>query len=54
MAPREQARVGSRERKRRGPKVVVTNAGLRQVTIDLARRRRERLAQSRRGISKDA
>jgi hypothetical protein len=36
----EKARVKSRDRKVRGPKVVVDNAGLRKVQMQLAERRR--------------
>ena len=36
----EKARVKARDRKVRGPRVVVDNAGLRKLTMELARRRR--------------
>ncbi|GAC1654233.1 MAG: hypothetical protein NVS9B1_05090 [Candidatus Dormibacteraceae bacterium] len=36
----EKARVKARDRKIRGPKVKVDNAGLRKVTMQLAERRR--------------
>jgi len=36
----EKARVKSRDRKIRGPKVVVDNPGLRKVTMQVAERRR--------------
>jgi len=38
----EKARVKSRDRKVRGPKVVVDNPGLRKLAMQLAARRRER------------
>ena len=37
----EKARVRSRDRKIRGPKVVVDNEGLRKIQLQLARKRRE-------------
>jgi hypothetical protein len=40
LAPREGARVRGRDRKVRGPKVVVDNAGLKKLTLALADRRR--------------
>ena len=42
----ERARVSARDRKVRGPKVKVDNAGLRKVTMQLADRRRRRDAGS--------
>jgi hypothetical protein len=41
LPPTERARVKARDRKVRGPKVVVDNPGLRKVTLQLAERRRE-------------
>jgi len=40
LPPRERARVRSRDRKIRGPKVVVDNAGLKKLTLELAHKRR--------------
>ena len=40
LPPRERARVRSRDRKIRGPKVVVDNAGLKKLTLELAQKRR--------------
>ena len=37
----EKARVKARDRKVRGPKVVVDNPGLRKTAMELARKRRE-------------
>lgn len=42
LPPRERARVRSRDRKIRGPKVVVDNAGLKKLLVQLAERRRRR------------
>lgn len=42
LAPTEKARVKARDRKVRGPKVVVDNPGLRKLTQQLAERRRAR------------
>jgi hypothetical protein len=41
LPPRERARVRSRDRKIRGPKVVVDNAGLKKLTLELAQKRRQ-------------
>ena len=38
LPDRERARVASRDRKLRGPKVVMVNPGLRQRTLELAAR----------------
>lgn len=43
MAPREDAHVKARDRKVRGPKVVVVNAGLKKLAEHLADKRRKRL-----------
>jgi hypothetical protein len=40
LPARERARVRSRDRKVRGPRVVVDNPGLRQLALHLAERRR--------------
>jgi hypothetical protein len=40
LPSRERARVRSRDRKVRGPKVVVDNAGLKKLTLELAEKRR--------------
>jgi len=42
LPARERARVRSRDRKIRGPRVVVDNPGLKKLTIDLAEKRRKR------------
>jgi hypothetical protein len=42
LPDRERARVQSRDRKVRGPKVIVDNPGLRQLALHLAARRRAR------------
>ena len=44
LAATEAARVKSRDRKVRGPKVVVDNAGLRKATMALAERLRRKTA----------
>jgi hypothetical protein len=41
LPPRERARVRSRDRKVRGPKVVVDNPGLKKLTLELAEKRRQ-------------
>jgi len=41
MPDKEKAKVAARDRKLRGPKVVVDNAGLRKLTLDLAEKRRQ-------------
>jgi hypothetical protein len=41
LPERERARVNARDRKQRGPKVVVDNPGLRQVAMQRAARLRE-------------
>jgi len=41
LPARERARVRSRDRKIRGPKVVVDNAGLKKLTLELAQKRRQ-------------
>jgi len=43
LPSRERARVRARDRKNRQPKMVVDNAGLRDLTMRLAEKRRERL-----------
>ena len=40
LPPRERARARSRDRKVRGPKVIVDNAGLKKLTLELAEKRR--------------
>lgn len=45
LPSRERARVRSRDRKVRGPRVVVDNPGLRKLAMYLAERRRRQLAQ---------
>ena len=40
LPERERARVRSRDRKIRGPRVVVDNPGLKKLVVDLAERRR--------------
>jgi hypothetical protein len=40
LPERERARVTARDRKIRGPRVIVDNAGLRQVQMQVGRRRR--------------
>jgi len=47
LPDRERARVRSRDRKTRGPGVVVDNPGLRQLTLHLAARRRAARAAGR-------
>jgi len=44
LPSRERARVKSRDRKVRGPGVIVDNPGLRQLALHLAARRRARQA----------
>jgi hypothetical protein len=41
LPARERARVRSRDRKVRGPKVVVDNPGLKKLTLELAEKRRQ-------------
>lgn len=41
LSPREGARARSRDRKVRGPRVVVDNAGLKTLTLQLAQKRRQ-------------
>jgi len=41
LPDREKAKLIARDRKLRGPKVVVDNPGLRKVTLDLAEKRRQ-------------
>ena len=41
LPTRERARVRSRDRKIRGPKMVVDNAGLKKLTLELAQKRRQ-------------
>jgi hypothetical protein len=41
LPDKEKAKLGARDRKLRGPKVVVDNPGLRKVTLDLAEKRRQ-------------
>ena len=45
LPARERARVRHRDRKVRGPKVVVDNAGLKQLAMHLAEKRRRRRPQ---------
>jgi hypothetical protein len=40
LPERERSRVRSRDRKVRGPKVIVDNAGLKKIQLQLAQRRR--------------
>ena len=40
LPARERSRVRSRDRKIRGPKVVVDNSGLKKLTLELAEKRR--------------
>jgi hypothetical protein len=40
LSPRERARLRSRDRKIRGPRMIVDNPGLKKLTVDLANRRR--------------
>ena len=47
LPPRERARVRGRDRKIRGPKVVVDNAGLKKLTLELAEKRRRKLRATR-------
>ncbi len=49
LPERERARVRARDRKVRGPKVVVDNAGLRKLAMQRAARLRERRRQAERG-----
>ena len=49
LPERERARVRARDRKVRGPKVVVDNAGLRKLARQRAARLRERRRQAERG-----
>ncbi|HSR24225.1 MAG TPA: hypothetical protein VLW53_11795 [Candidatus Eisenbacteria bacterium] len=42
LPARERARVRSRDRKVRGPRVVVDNPGQKQLLVDLAEKRRRR------------
>jgi hypothetical protein len=44
LPERERARVRSRDRKIRRPRMVVDNPGLKKLTVDLAERRRRRAA----------
>jgi hypothetical protein len=44
LPARERARVRSRDRKVRGPRVVVDNAGLKKLTLHLAEKRRRAVA----------
>lgn len=48
LPERERARVRARDRKVRGPKVVVDNAGLRKTALERARKLREKLRETRR------
>ena len=41
LPDKEKAKLAGRDRKLRGPKVVVDNPGLRKVAIDLAEKRRQ-------------
>jgi len=41
LPDKDKAKLGARDRKLRGPKVVVDNPGLRKVTLDLAEKRRK-------------
>ena len=49
LAAAEAARVKARDRKVRGPKVIVDNAGLRKATMALADRRRRKAAKPEEG-----
>ena len=42
LSPRERARIRGRDRKVRGPRVIVDNPGLKKLVVDLANRRRAR------------
>ena len=44
LPDRERARVRARDRKIRGPRVIVDNAGLKKLAVDLAEKRRLRQA----------
>ena len=44
LPARERARVRHRDRKVRGPRMVVDNAGLKKLAVDLAEKRRRRQA----------
>ena len=41
LSPRERARLRGRDRKVRGPRMIVDNPGLKKLTVDLANRRRQ-------------
>lgn len=41
LPDKEKAKLGARDRKLRGPKVVMDNPGLRKLTLDLAEKRRQ-------------
>ena len=43
LSPRERARLRSRDRKIRGPRVIVDNPGLKKLVVDLANRRRRQI-----------
>jgi hypothetical protein len=47
LSPRERARLRSRDRKIRGPRVIVDNPGLKKLVVDLANRRRRQAEKKR-------
>lgn len=47
LPDRERARVRSRDRKVRGPKVIVDNPGLRKLALERARKARDRPGEGR-------
>ena len=49
VAPRENARVRSRDKKVRGPKVVSVNPGLRQLAQHLAEKRKKKATSRKKG-----
>ena len=48
LPERERSRVRSRDRKVRGPKVIVDNAGLKKIQLQLAQRRRTTASRAKR------
>jgi hypothetical protein len=53
LSARERARLRSRDRKIRGPRMIVDNPGLKKLTVDLANRRR-RAQQAAKKVAKKA
>jgi hypothetical protein len=51
LSDRQRARLRARDRKRRPPKVVVDNPGLKKLALHLAQKRRSALEQRRSGGS---